>query len=280
MNKIEVPFSLPEGSIVTEALPNLYDGIFSSGYSRIKKKKELIIDLGQTYELSGLAFSAFAGALDGIQGGAFYGSVDGENWTKITDVDKLPTVNDYNYVFADEFTAGFLNCVRYIKAVDDGEYCALGELAVFGQPKAYEPTTPSPSANNIQSPMPTAQSGVSSVITPSETPLSTASQSTPVVRIDKKTTLSRVKGVKVKSTKKSRVLVKWGKVKNAKGYRVYYSTDKSMKKGKKVLVVKNGKNTKIVIKGLVRKKIYYFRVQAYAGKVQATLSKKQKVKIK
>lgn len=69
------------------------------------------------------------------------------------------------------------------------------------------------------------------------------------------------KRVTIKSLKKGKkkATLKWKKVSGAKGYRIQYSTSKKFKKAK----VKTSKKTSIVIKKLKSKKKYYFRVKAY-----------------
>mgnify|MGYP001087841746 FL=1 len=54
--------------------------------------------------------------------------------------------------------------------------------------------------------------------------------------------------------------LKWKKVSGARGYRVYYSTNKSLKKAVKNATVKK---TKVTIKKLKKGKTYYARVAAY-----------------
>lgn len=56
--------------------------------------------------------------------------------------------------------------------------------------------------------------------------------------------------------------VKWDKVSGAKGYVVYYSTNKDMV-GSKKITVKGSKKTKVKLSSLKNKKKYYVRVKAY-----------------
>ncbi len=58
------------------------------------------------------------------------------------------------------------------------------------------------------------------------------------------------------------VTVSWDKVSGAKGYAVYYSTNKEMMGSKKVTVT-GSKKTKVKISSLKDKKKYYIRVKAY-----------------
>lgn len=86
----------------------------------------------------------------------------------------------------------------------------------------------------------------------------------------------------VKAGKKQAVL-KWKKVSGAKGYRIRYSEKKSMKSPKNVTVPK-GSTLRKTIKKLKSKKIYYFRIRAYAknGKktVYSAYSAKKKCRIR
>ena len=85
--------------------------------------------------------------------------------------------------------------------------------------------------------------------------------------------LKNIKGKKVKVT-----LTK--KISGATGYQVAYATNSSMKKQK----VKSFKGSSVTIKGLKKKKTYYFRVRAYkkqSGKtVYGSWGKKKRIKIK
>lgn len=85
--------------------------------------------------------------------------------------------------------------------------------------------------------------------------------------------LKNIKGKKVKVT-----LTK--KISGATGYQVAYATKSSMKKQK----VKSFKGSSVTIKGLKKKKTYYFRVRAYkkqSGKtVYSSWGKKKRIKIK
>lgn len=91
--------------------------------------------------------------------------------------------------------------------------------------------------------------------------------------------VGKVSAIKLKSKKKS-VTVSWKKVSGAAGYQVCYSTSKKWKKQKQKLVRKN----KVTVKGLKKKKTYYFRVRAYrvegTKKRYGAWSAVKKVKIK
>lgn len=122
--------------------------------------------------------------------------------------------------------------------------------------------------------------GVVKPTSPTPTPQKPATPSKPTTpsKIKKpgKPTIKQVKNIKGKKVK---VTIK-KKVSGATGYRVAYSTKSSMK-GKKV---KSFKGTSVTIKGLKKKKTYYFCVQSYKKKsgktVYSSWSKKKKIKIK
>ena len=67
---------------------------------------------------------------------------------------------------------------------------------------------------------------------------------------------------KVKANGKKKIKVSWKKDKNASGYEITYSTKKSFK-NKKTVVVKSKKTTSKVIKKLKSKKTYYVKVRSY-----------------
>lgn len=88
---------------------------------------------------------------------------------------------------------------------------------------------------------------------------------------------------KVKANGKKKIKVSWKKDKNASGYEITYSTKKSFK-GKKTIVVKNNKTTSKIIKKLTSKKKYFVKVRSYkqVGKTKTygAYSKVKTVKVK
>lgn len=67
---------------------------------------------------------------------------------------------------------------------------------------------------------------------------------------------------KVKANGKKKIKVSWKKDKKASGYEIVYSTKKSFK-GKKTVVVKSNKTTSKVVKKLTSKKKYFVKVRSY-----------------
>lgn len=88
---------------------------------------------------------------------------------------------------------------------------------------------------------------------------------------------------KVKANGKKKIKVSWKKDKNASGYEITYSTNKSFK-GKKTIVVKSNKATSKVVKKLTSKKKYFVKVRSYkqVGKTKTygAYSKVKTVKVK
>ena len=97
------------------------------------------------------------------------------------------------------------------------------------------------------------------------------------------TTPATSKISKVSSTKKKTASISWSKVKNAEGYEISYSTNKSFKKAKSIIISKKGVAS-ATIKKLSRNKKYYFKVRAYRTlsktKVYGKYSKVKSKKIK
>ena len=96
----------------------------------------------------------------------------------------------------------------------------------------------------------------------------------------KKIKVGKVKIKSAKNKKKQKLLLQWGKIKNAKGYQLQYALNKKFKKKKSIQT----KKTKYTIKKLKKKKTYYIRVRAYKmngkKKVYGKWSTVKKVKIK
>ena len=122
---------------------------------------------------------------------------------------------------------------------------------------------------SIVSPTPVPTKPQTSVVQPQKTTTTTQIKKPAKPSIKK---LKNVKGKKVKLT-----LTK--NISGATGYQVAYATKSSMKKQK----VKSFKGSSVTIKGLKKKKTYYFRVRAYKkqnGKtVYSSGGKKKRIKI-
>ncbi|MCR5429966.1 MAG: fibronectin type III domain-containing protein [Eubacterium sp.] len=86
----------------------------------------------------------------------------------------------------------------------------------------------------------------------------------------------KVTGVKAKSKKKKSVILSWSKEENSTKYQINYALKKNFKGGKKKTTSKN----KITIKGLKRKKTYYFRVRGKNDDYTGPWSAKKKCKVK
>ena len=101
------------------------------------------------------------------------------------------------------------------------------------------------------------------------------------------TTATKVKlakqTTKVKANGKKKIKVSWKKDKNASGYEITYSTKKSFK-GKKTIIVKSNKTTSKVVKKLTSKKKYFVKVRSYkqVGKTKTygAYSKVKTIKVK
>lgn len=101
------------------------------------------------------------------------------------------------------------------------------------------------------------------------------------------TTATKVKlakqTTKVKANGKKKIKVSWKKDKKASGDEITYSTKKSFK-GKKTIVVKSNKTTSKVVKKLTSKKKYFVKVRSYkqVGKTKTygAYSKVKTVKVK
>lgn len=75
--------------------------------------------------------------------------------------------------------------------------------------------------------------------------------------------LSQGKITNIKSAAKNKCTVTYGKNAGASGYKVMYSTDRSLKKSVKVCRISGNKKTSMTIGGLAAGKRYYVRVQGF-----------------
>lgn len=95
----------------------------------------------------------------------------------------------------------------------------------------------------------------------------------------KKTRPGKVKGLKVVKITTSSVTLKWKKPKRAKGYQIYYSTQKT-KGYKKAKTINKGTTVKATVKNLKSNKKYYFKVRAVNKKKTGKFSKPVAAKTK
>lgn len=170
-----------------------------------------------------------------------------------------------------EWAAAYLGVrpVLHVDLSDQASYTYAGQVTPKGifVPKEEEPA-----------PDVTAQPVVP-VQTPEITPAPTGTPQ-PVVEPEiNKPGKPTIKKLKNKKGKKVTVTLS-GKVSGASGYQVAYATKSSMK-GQKI---KSFKGTSVTIKGLKKKKTYYFCVRAYTKKngktVMGSWGKKKSIKIK
>ena len=143
-----------------------------------------------------------------------------------------------------------------IKVSDDAKEEQQDNVSPEPTPSLVEPTAPSQLQNDL------------------------GSKKTRLLLSGKKIKVGKVKIKSAKNKKKQKLLLQWGKIKNAKGYQLQYAMNKKFKKKKSVQT----KKTKYTIKKLKKKKTYYIRVRAYKmngkKKVYGKWSTVKKVKIK
>ena len=158
---------------------------------------------------------------------------------------------------------------------DDSVLLAHNELTELLKPyQSTEAPTPSiPDSTTASKPnTTTAAKPATKPATTAKKPNTTATK----VKLAKQTT-------KVKANGKKKIKVSWKKDKKASGYEITYSTKKSFK-GKKTIVVKSNKTTSKVVKKLTSKKKYFVKVRSYkqVGKTKTygAYSKVKTVKVK
>lgn len=121
-------------------------------------------------------------------------------------------------------------------------------------PVTTTPTTTTPVTTTVTPVTTTPATTTTTTVTPvTTTPTTTTTTSYPT---PKKPSLKSVKG------KKKSLVVKWKKVSGVSGYKIRYSTSKSMKGTKKYKTIK-GSKVKTTIKNLKSGKRYYVQVQSY-----------------
>lgn len=263
---ISVPENLPQDSVIKNTFPDLFDGSFVSGYHRTKQLEEIVVDLGKEYDLQGVAFAAYPKAEDSIEGGCIETSLDGVHWTELYKIDRLATGYYFNYVDRYQYKNAEASLCRYVRFRDDDNYVALTEVRFFEDAKTDIPISPTPDVPVVK-----ATEAPSGTAKPVITEKPDSGKNNNVLK------LKQVKVKAVRSKKKKTVTIQWNKVNGAKGYRITYATNKKFRKGRKTV---RTKATSMTIKKLKSGKKYYFKVEAYRGKVFGKASKVKSVKVK
>lgn len=98
----------------------------------------------------------------------------------------------------------------------------------------------------------------------------------------KKVSPAKTHITKIKNKKNKKIIVKWKKMKDVKGYQLVYGTTRGLNKKVKK---KTTKKTSLTIRGLKTGKTYYFKIRCYSKdskgkKVYGKYSKVKKIKLK
>jgi len=113
------------GNVVDGNLDTYFDGV-TKGWVKI--------DLGKEEYLAAIAYAPRNGHTKRCVGASFYGSSDGENWTKIYTITQEPVAGSYTYVYQDDFYMEAVKC-RYLKYAvpEEGEdaNCNIAEIKLF-----------------------------------------------------------------------------------------------------------------------------------------------------
>lgn len=145
-------------------------------------------------------------------------------------------------------------------------------LKPYQSTEAPVPSTP----NSTTASKPNTTTATKPATKPATTAKKTNTKPATKVKLAKQTT-------KVKANGQKKIKVSWKKDKKASGYEITYSTKKSFK-GKKTLVIKNNKTTSKIIKKLTSKKKYFVKVRSYKQigktKTYGAYSKIKTVKVK
>lgn len=219
---------------------------------------------------------------DGLTEGT-YCSICG---TVIKEQEVIPTLGEHQW--------GLWLTITPATATTDGEQmrtciiCKISETRVLPKTPLTPDETPLPSATPPTPPTPVPTDNPTSTNQPQTTgqaiptpqPQQTTTPQPPQTPQSVSVPLSQVKKLTAKNKKKKTVTLSWKNVSNASGYELQYATNKKFKSSKK----KVSKKTKITVKGLKKKKTYFFRVRSYrwngSKKVYGKWSVIKKVKIK
>ena len=115
--KVEPDMDNNADNVIDENPATFFDG-YPDGH--------VVIDLGKEYKVSGIGYQPRCDFAFRASGGRFYGSVDGEVWTKLYTIPTLGANNAMNYVLVEE---GYY---RYVKYTSNGEeFCNMSEIKLY-----------------------------------------------------------------------------------------------------------------------------------------------------
>ena len=98
------------------------------------KEGYVILDLGSEIQIDGIGFMPRRYFASRMNGGIFYGSSDGENWTALYTIPRAPSENYINYVDKSEMSNVEDASYRYIKYTTNGiEHCSVAEIEIYSR---------------------------------------------------------------------------------------------------------------------------------------------------
>lgn len=201
------------------------------------------------------------------------------------------TIMEYNFLAAKEnsFISETIDMTTWITGKDSwsnhrseidawAEYLyQLEDYAKDLEKENLESAEPTVSPTLEPTVSPTVEPTVSPTVMPTTSPIDVNVIAKKIVSLQRKPTKVKWLG---KKTGKRKIIVRWKKVKDAKGYQLQYAYHKKFKKSKKTYT----KKSVFTIKKLKKKKTCYIRVRAYKmngrKKVYGKWSAVKKVRIK
>ncbi|MCM1245259.1 MAG: DUF6273 domain-containing protein [Roseburia sp.] len=175
--------------------------------------------------------------------------------------------------------------VLHLKLSSDFVWSYAGTVSSDGKISESEPNfslnKPTPTPDVVtQKPLETSSVGeMSTVAIPSQNPLNTSNVRESINLQQKKITLGRVKGLKLKAKRKA-LQINWKKVSGVTGYEVQISASKKFIKKS----TRSTKKSNLIVKKLKTKQTYFVRVRTYVAqngkKTYGTWSKVVKKKVK
>ncbi len=134
LNEDMVTGSAPWNNGTTDVPQNVVDGKFDTFFDGVADGW-VQIDLGMQENIAGFGYAPRSGYADRCVGASFYGSIDGQNWTKLYTISDNPAENVLTNVYASKFEAPNNSYYQYIKyAVPEGDSsagCNVSEIAVY-----------------------------------------------------------------------------------------------------------------------------------------------------
>ena len=258
------------GDHAKNAIDGNINTMWHTAYNGSDQEKMIMIKLDEPVYLSALQYVPRQTESNGrAKAAVLYVSDDKENWIEAANVTGWANNADAKIIKLENSIK-----TKYVKFVVTNNWGDGRSFASAAMINLYEDQTKTKQGGQSTTETPTTETPTTEVPT-TETPTTEAPTTqlskTEKTEVTTRKTVGNTKKVYVKipgrsaiktiKSGKKKATLKWGKISDAKGYMIQYSTSKKF--SKKCTKTKYTTKTRITLKKLKSKKKYYFRIKAY-----------------